>query len=149
MQIPCKMTDSTIVPNCCKYKANGTRKESQNKNPKPEPKKNLKTILNPFRMVQPLASDVNGEWLEVFQARKCSWIDHILLYYCGRLFTIWFFYHASCVIPADPRRHIEARSLSPVRGIAFPPAFQASGLDSDGFFCGSMEENPVPSSHQR
>ena len=36
-----------LVPNCCKYKANGTRKDAQ-KNPKPEAKKNPKTILNPF-----------------------------------------------------------------------------------------------------
>ena len=52
-------------------------------------KKN-KTILNPFRMVQPLASDVNGEWLEVFQARKCSWIDHILLsgWWFGTFFIV-------------------------------------------------------------
>lgn len=98
----------------------------------------MKTILNPFRMVQPLASDVNGEWLEVFQARKCSLIDHILLYYCGRLVTMVLLPCVFFVIPADPRRHIEVRSLSPVRGIAFPPAFQASGVDSDGFFCGSM-----------
>ena len=35
---------------------------------------------------------------------------------------------------------LEARSLSPVRGIAFPPAFQASGVDS---------QSPPPSSHQR
>ena len=37
-----------LVPNCCKYKADGTREESQQKNPKPEPKKNPKTILHPL-----------------------------------------------------------------------------------------------------
>ena len=62
-QISCKMQSmpkcskyhakwQILVPNCCKYKANATGKDSHQKNPKPEPKK-TKTILNPFIIVSP------------------------------------------------------------------------------------------------
>ena len=83
-------------------------------------------------------------WCQRGMARSVS-SKKVLIDWSYIVVLLWTFGHymvlLPCVffvIPADPRRHIEARSLSPVRGIAFPPAFQASGVDSDGFFCGSM-----------
>jgi hypothetical protein len=37
-----------LVPNCCKYKADGTRKESQQQIPKPGPKKENKNYSDLF-----------------------------------------------------------------------------------------------------
>ena len=48
-----------LVPNCCKYKANGTRKESQKKHNLSQ-KKYPKTILNPITNI---AIDCSYHWM--------------------------------------------------------------------------------------